>query len=218
MKELIEIQSKLHAPKGQTNKFGGYKYRNCEDIMKAVKPLLTEQACTLIVQDEIVEVAGRVYVKATAILEKAGGGTSRGSVAYAREPESKKGMDESQITGAASSYARKYALNGLFCIDDTPDADSAPPPEPPKKPTAPVKAEKLPKQVGKDQASTTAQHQKIAILFGELERVDHKYSDMSKIAHREIRSAKELTKAEATTLIERMQKAVDVKTHIEKVA
>lgn len=117
---LNEIQKKLKAPKGQFNDFGKYKYRNCEDILEAVKSLLGDSLLTL--SDEIVEVGGRVYVKATASFwnEK-----EQWSVtAYAREAEQKKGMDASQITGAASSYARKYALNGLLLIDDTKDADS----------------------------------------------------------------------------------------------
>lgn len=121
--ELVYIQSSLKAPKNQYNNFGGYSYRNCEDIMEAVKPLLKETNCSLIVSDEIVQVGDRFYIKATATLR-----TSRGeqyqNTAFAREALAKKGMDESQVTGAASSYARKYALNGLFCIDDTKDADT----------------------------------------------------------------------------------------------
>jgi hypothetical protein len=122
MKKLLEVQSKLEAPKGQTNKFGGYKYRSAEDILKALKPLLKEHELVMIINDEIVEVAGRVYVKATVTLND--GETTISTTAYAREPINKKGMDESQVTGAASSYARKYALNGMFAIDDTKDADS----------------------------------------------------------------------------------------------
>lgn len=120
--KLRVIQSTLKAPKGQENKFGGYKYRSCEDILEAVKPLLKDQNLILTLSDDIVEVGGRVYVKATAALTD--GETSVTTTAYAREAETKKGMDDSQITGAASSYARKYALNGLFAIDDTKDADA----------------------------------------------------------------------------------------------
>lgn len=123
MKELIMIQQGLKAPKGQYNNFGKYKYRSCEDILEAVKPLLAEQACTLTIQDEINLIGDRYYVKATAILTNSEG-QSHTTTAFAREPDDKKGMDESQITGMASSYARKYALNGLFCIDDTKDADT----------------------------------------------------------------------------------------------
>lgn len=121
-KSLTFIQSKLNAPKNQKNSFGNYNYRSCEDILSAVKPLLTETKTTLTLSDEIVLVGNRYYVKATATLSD--GTESIFTVAYARETQDKKGMDESQITGAASSYARKYALNGLFCIDDTKDADA----------------------------------------------------------------------------------------------
>jgi len=124
MKELIKIQSELKAPKNQRNSFGNYNYRSCEDILEALKPLLLENECCLILRDEMVEIGGRVYVKATATLTKGDASIGPGSVAYAREPEDRKGMDASQITGAASSYARKYALNGLFLIDDTRDADA----------------------------------------------------------------------------------------------
>jgi len=123
MKELVMIQSELKAPKNQYNSFGGYKYRSLEDILEALKPLLHKHKSYLIISDEIVQIGDRFYVKATAKLinEK---GESIESTAYAREPLSKKKMDEAQVTGASSSYARKYALNGLFAIDDTKDADA----------------------------------------------------------------------------------------------
>lgn len=119
---LKEIQSELKAPKGQRNNFGNYNYRSAEDILEAVKPLLKKHNCALVINDDIVEVGGRVYVKATAMLAIANTPFASAS-AFAREAESKKGMDEAQVTGAASSYARKYALNGLLAIDDTKDAD-----------------------------------------------------------------------------------------------
>jgi hypothetical protein len=118
--KLAMIQQKLKAPKSQVNTFATYKYRSCEDILEAVKPLLNDLVLTI--SDDIVEVGGRVYVKATASLSSGSGSVS--TTAFARESETKKGMDDSQITGSASSYARKYALNGLFCIDDTKDADA----------------------------------------------------------------------------------------------
>ena len=123
MKELIAIQSELKAPKSQFNKFGGYKYRKAEDILEAVKPLLNKQKCTLTITDDIVMIGNRIYVKATATIknEKGECETTNG---WAREEETKKGMDGSQITGASSSYARKYALNGLFAIDDNADSDT----------------------------------------------------------------------------------------------
>ena len=118
--KLAAIQTKLHAPKNQKNTFGGYNYRSCEDILEAVKPLLA--GLVLTITDEVTEVGGRIYVKATARLTD--GKDAMTATAFAREAESRKGMDESQITGSTSSYARKYALNGLFLIDDNKDADS----------------------------------------------------------------------------------------------
>lgn len=120
--KLLAIQTKLKAPKGQYNKFGNFNYRSAEDILEAVKPLNAEQGVLLTITDEIKEIGGRVYVVATATVTD---GTDELKVsAFAREPENKKGMDESQITGATSSYARKYALNGLYAIDDNKDADT----------------------------------------------------------------------------------------------
>lgn len=123
MDSLIKIQQELKAPKSQYNSFGKYNYRNCEDILEAVKPLLAKENMTLTISDDLVLVGERYYVKATAKLFKAGEMVAEAS-AFAREAEIKKGMDESQITGTASSYARKYCLNGLFLIDDTKDADT----------------------------------------------------------------------------------------------
>lgn len=123
MKELIAIQSELKAPKSQFNKFGGYKYRKAEDILEAVKPLLAKQKCTLIITDDVVLIGNRIYVKATATIKNEKGEFET-TTGWAREEETKKGMDGSQITGASSSYARKYALNGLFAIDDNADSDT----------------------------------------------------------------------------------------------
>lgn len=138
MKELMNIQGELHAPKNQKNTFGGYNYRSAEDILEAVKPLLKKEGCTLVLSDEIwaygadtttmtdngvAPVSSRYYVKATATLTNAKGESVSAS-AYAHEAETKKGMDAAQVTGATSSYARKYALNGLFAIDDNKDADA----------------------------------------------------------------------------------------------
>ena len=124
MKRVSAVQSELKAPKGQTNKFGGYRYRSCEDILEAVKPLLKKYGLVLTVSDEMTQLDSRYYIHATAVLRDTESDAQIENSAYAREAESKKGMDESQITGTASSYARKYALNGLFCIDDTKDADT----------------------------------------------------------------------------------------------
>lgn len=120
---LAKIQQELKAPKNQFNKFGGYKYRNAEDILESVKPLLKEHDCVLTLCDEIVNIGARFYVRATATLTDTKENESVIVSALAREEEIKKGMDGSQITGASSSYARKYALNGLFLIDDTKDSD-----------------------------------------------------------------------------------------------
>ena len=117
-----DIQHKLKAPKGQYNSFGKYNYRSCEDILEGVKPLLKEHNLALLIDDEIVQIGERYYVKATAKITD--GREIVSATAYAREPDTKKGMDESQITGATSSYARKYALNALLCIDDTKNADT----------------------------------------------------------------------------------------------
>lgn len=123
MKELIAIQTELKAPKSQTNTFGKYKYRSLEDILEALKPLLQKQNCFVSLTDEITLIGDRYYVKATATIRNDSGDSVSVS-AMAREEENKKGMDSAQLTGATSSYARKYALNGLFAIDDTKDADA----------------------------------------------------------------------------------------------
>ena len=122
--KLQGIQSSLIAPKGQTNKFGGYKYRSCEDILTALKPLLAEWSCCLIISDEIVEKGSKLFVEATATLYDNDSSDTLISKGPAEHADTKKGMDQAQITGSASSYARKYALNGLFAIDDTKDADA----------------------------------------------------------------------------------------------
>lgn len=123
MDVLQQIQTELKAPKGQYNSFGKYKYRSCEDILEAVKPILAKYEAHMTITDEIEYIGDRFYVKAAAQIIKNGEVLGK-AVAYAREPREKKGMDDSQITGTASSYARKYALNGLLLIDDTKDADT----------------------------------------------------------------------------------------------
>lgn len=122
--KLMLVQSELKAPKGQYNSFGKYKYRSCEDILEAVKPLNAKHGVVLTVGDEVVEISNRFYVKATAVFIDIESGEKIINTALAREDDAKKGMDGSQITGTASSYARKYCLNGLYCIDDTKDADT----------------------------------------------------------------------------------------------
>ena len=122
--KLLNIQTELKAPKGQYNSFGKYKYRSCEDILEAVKPICAKNKATLILSDRLENIGDRYYIKATATLIDVESGENLENTAYAREEAEKKGMDGSQITGTASSYARKYALNGLFNIDDTKDADT----------------------------------------------------------------------------------------------
>ena len=122
--KLAAIQQSLNAPKNNFNKFGGYSYRSCEDILEAVKPLLKENKCVLVITDEIKYVGDRYYIEATATLYDCEKEDSISNTALAREADEKKGMDTSQVTGSTSSYARKYALNGLFCIDDVKDADT----------------------------------------------------------------------------------------------
>ena len=121
---LKHIQTELKAPKDQKNTFGGYKYRNLEGILENVKPLLDKYNAVLTITDDIITVADRVYVKAIATITSVEDNSTITVSAYAREQDTKKGMDDAQLTGACSSYARKYALNGLFCIDDTKDADA----------------------------------------------------------------------------------------------
>lgn len=122
--KLKIVQSKLKAPKGQYNPFGKYNYRSCEDILEAVKPILAEVNAVIVIRDDLVQIGERYYIKATAVFTDCEFGEHIENSAFAREEESKKGMDASQITGSASSYARKYALNGLLCIDDVKDADT----------------------------------------------------------------------------------------------
>lgn len=151
--KLSYIQSELKAPKNQFNSFGKYHYRSCEDIIEAVKPFLAVYKCAITLRDEVVSIGNRNYVKATAVFYDVEDlACSLECTAYAREEETKKGMDGSQITGAASSYARKYALNGLLLIDDNKDSDTTntnngntePAKQPPKPATKPNSEPKLP--------------------------------------------------------------------------
>lgn len=122
--KLAAIQAELHSPKSEYNSFGKYAYRTAEAILESVKPFLKAQGCTLTCTDELLLIGSRYYIKATATITAIEDGSSFSTCAYAREEEEKKGMDGSQVTGASSSYARKYALNGLLCIDNTPDSDA----------------------------------------------------------------------------------------------
>lgn len=188
---------KLKAPKSQKNVFGNYNYRSCEDILEAVKPLLNGMCLT--VSDKIVLVGDRYYVKATAKIMY--GDAFVANSAYAREPLEKKGMDGSQITGASSSYARKYALNGLFAIDDTKDADSDEG-EPKKgvEPTAKV--------------ATQAQRGKIFVLGGQLGYNEEKTKEMI-VKFFKLANFAQLTLIQASTIIEKMEKKVSEKKQAE---
>lgn len=129
--KLLQVQQKLKAPKGQYNKFGDFHYRSCEDIQEAVKPLLAEVKAVLLVSDEVLLIGNRFYIKATAVFQDTESQEQITNAAYARETEEKPKMDAAQITGSCSSYARKYALNGLFCIDDAKDPDTQQPEQKP---------------------------------------------------------------------------------------
>lgn len=146
--KLANVQAALKAPKGQYNSFGKYKYRSCEDIVESVKPLLKQNGLMLTMSDEIRHIEGRFYVVATATIIDVSDGKYVEATAYAREEETKKGMDGSQVTGASSSYARKYALNGLFAIDDTKDSDATNigDNEPKEEPTVEAPKGKTPRQ------------------------------------------------------------------------
>ena len=150
--KLTTIQLELKAPKSKRNNFGNYNYRSCEDILEAVKPLLAANMCSLTLDDDVLCVGDRVYVKATATLTDHAEGATISTHAFAREAEAKKGMDESQITGTASSYARKYALNGLFAIDDTKDAD-----------TDEYQGREAPRQAAKQEPKQTAKSFKCSV-------------------------------------------------------
>lgn len=198
--KLLKIQSELKAPKGQTNSFGNYKYRSCEDILEAVKPLLKENKLTLVLTDEVVNIGVHNYVKSIAVL--ADGDTDTNAIhatAYAREAEDKKGMDDAQITGAASSYARKYALNGLFAIDDTKDADTKDNTHEPE-----IVAE-MDKQVVKPQKATTKQFEMLLSLAKQ-EGATTRDEAIKHITERASKEATELTSVEASTIIGRMMK------------
>lgn len=129
--KLLLVQQKLKAPKGQYNEFGNFHYRSCEDIQESVKPLLAEVKAILLISDEILLIGNRFYIKATATFQDTESPDKITNAAYARETEEKPKMDAAQITGSCSSYARKYALNGLFCIDDAKDPDTQQPEQKP---------------------------------------------------------------------------------------
>jgi hypothetical protein len=193
---LQQIQAKLKAPKNQRNTFGNYNYRSCEDILEAVKPLLGEVGATLTISDELQNIGDRYYIRATATLKC---GTENTEVtAYAREDESRKGMDGSQITGSASSYARKYALNGLFLIDDTKDADATN--DHGKEPPTASKMAHVPPKQDKPSGATDGQIQTIVALAKEVGMVDAMKDIMQ--SRYSVGKSSELTKQQALDLLE----------------
>jgi hypothetical protein len=184
MEKLVKIQSELKAPKSLFNKFGGYSYRSAETILEAVKPLLTKYNMMLIITDDVVNLEDRFYIKATATVTDIKSGISISSAALAREPFNKKGSDESQITGAASSYARKYALNGLFAIDDGVDADSQNKheSEPPKKQSPAKKKDLTMKQYESGlKAIEKASMPELSKFEGNLDRYDENGANVKKM-------------------------------------
>lgn len=195
---LTEIQNELKAPKNQYNSFGKYKYRSCEDILEALKPLLLKHKATLIINDEIQETGTRVYVKA--ICTFVVGDEKIQTTAYAREEKSKKGMDGSQVTGASSSYARKYALNGLFLIDDTKDAD-----------TDEFKEQSKNKQENKSKQELTKEQ--INILYSMASEKGFTQKDIQNVISKSFnkRSVTELSQAEYNEILDRMEKSTSKK-------
>ena len=189
--KLAKVQAELKAPKGQFNSFGKYHYRSQEDILEAVKPILSRQGMTINLTDDIALVGERYYVKSTATVSD---GTDTISVtAFAREPSEKKGMDESQITGTASSYARKYALNGLFAIDDTKDSDT----------------EEQPKQTIEKREATTALKQPTNKLDEALiKEASSLKIDLNKVATYLKKNVQELTNDDLKSCIERKKKSL----------
>ena len=175
MKELITLQHELNAPKDLYNAFGKYKYRSCEGILAALKPLLAANGCTLTLSDEAVRIGDWTYIKSTATLKNSAGAMET-VTAYAREDEEKKGMDKAQLTGSTSSYARKYALNGLFAIDDSKDIDSMVRPEP-KPVTADPKATAL--QLYLPRINTATTRDQLGAISSEWVSKFGKYQPMS---------------------------------------
>ncbi len=198
LSKLFNIQQELKVPKNQRNNFGNYNFRNCEDIMEASKPICAKHKCLLTCSDELIQVGERYYVKATARLYDLDSGEHIITEAFAREEETKKGMDASQITGASSSYARKYALNGLLQLDDNKDADA----------NEFVKQQRTKTTTSKSTQSKTemveeGQIKAIQILFNQINQEGLKEEMYKKVG---VKSSKELTKKQATSLIKALKR------------
>ena len=183
--KLLSVQAELKCNKSQYNAFGKYYYRNAEDILEAVKPLLAKVKATITINDEIVNIANRFYVKATAKIIDIESGEVVETNAYAREPENKKGLDESQITGSTSSYARKYALNGLLLIDDTKDSDYAP--DSNSKPATAPKNKPLSKETQEEINRRIMEYTKLSKI-----PVSEITAELSKVVKKELREINEV--------------------------
>lgn len=197
--KLVEVQSKLKSPKSQFSKFGNYAYRNCEDILEALKPLLAEVKAVVNISDEVVLVGERYYIKATVKFIDAETGEFVEASAMAREEESKKGMDSSQLTGSTSSYARKYALNGLFAIDDTKDSDTT-------------------NTHGKEDSKSnviTLTDKQLNRMYAIAKLGGYDKVKVDKLINQKYnKNANEMTKAEYDNVVEGLQKIADAKTNV----
>lgn len=191
-KKLAEIQKELFVPKGQHNDFGKYNYRSCEDILQAVKPICDAKGCVLHITNEMETVGDRVYVKAKVTLIDAESGETIESTAHAREENEKRGMDSSQITGAASSYARKYALAGLFCIDNEKDSDAT---NNGKTDNKANNAPNAPQNEQKDSKSSKATKKQIDAVKGLIKDID------AMLKFYKIEKIEDLTKQQASQII-----------------
>lgn len=202
-KKLVMIQQTLKAPKGQYNDFGKYKYRSCEDILEAIKPLLADHALRINLNDEVILLGERFYIKATVTVTD--GVESISTTAFARETDIKSGMDASQITGAASSYARKYALNGLFAIDDEKDADTRD-----NRENKPASTQTSEKKTWTPKPASDAQKKMIFALFADLgmeaEEAKEQYKNYFKLD-----SFSNLNMTQATKIIDHLKKKLDAK-------
>jgi len=228
---LASIQSQIAVPKGQYNKFGGYYYRSLEDILNVAKPFLNQHGATLLLDDEIVQVGDRIYLKATAKLSA--NGETITCTSFAREADEKKGMDSAQVTGSCSSYARKYALDGLFAIADTADPDStnthgqngekkqnsgSQPTQaaPPEKPEQGSGSQSQNTENGAQQKMTEAQKRKLQALGKELFETDQERKNcfnrwLSNQGYEQVKSSSDLTKKQVSELIKELEAMKEVK-------
>lgn len=200
----MNIQAELKAPKSQFNDYSNYNYRSCEDILNALKPLLSKYKAAVTISDEVVMIGNRYYVKATAKLIDVEEVDSIESIAYAREDESKKGMELSQLTGSTSSYARKYALNGLFAIDDTKDSDFTNAGDNVEAKQGNKKADSKANKQGNGDLASSKQRQYIFKLSQDKNYSSDSMTNYIKTMYQK-ESSKELTKKEASELIEMLQ-------------